>query len=85
MKHWACSRRLEVLESEIPGPEELKAQRHQGFLSKLVVWELRRLRAIIVRTGGDRNKLAPGEVVFLEGLKVKYETEEEIDLRHVSN
>jgi hypothetical protein len=49
------------------------------------VWELRRLRAIIVRTGGDRNKLAPGEVVFLEGLKVKYETEEEIDLRHVSN
>ena len=72
MKPNALSRRLDALESEMPSPEELEARRHMEFLSKCTDEELRRLGVVIERIDGDRDKLTPEEVAFLEGLEARY-------------
>jgi len=79
MKHNALSRRLESLESEMPSPEELEARRHREFLSKCTDGELRRLGVIIQRIDGDRDKLTPEEVAFLEGLEARYGSVQEAE------
>lgn len=72
MKHNALSRRLEALEITMPTLEELDARRHQEFLSKCTEEELRRLVVIIEGIDGDKDKLTPEDIAFLEGLEAKY-------------
>lgn len=72
MKHNALSRRLGALESTMPTLEELEARRQRELLSKCTTDELRRLGVIIERIDGDRSKLTPEDVAFLEGLEAKY-------------
>jgi hypothetical protein len=63
----------------MPSLEELEAQRHQEFLSKCTDEELRQLGVIIERIDGDRDRLTPEEVAFLEELEAKYGSVQEAE------
>ena len=72
LKHDALSRRLEAMERKTPSPEELEARKHQEFLSKFTVDELRHMRAIVERTDWDRDKMTFADIAFLEDLEVRH-------------
>ena len=70
MKLDGLERRVAVLESRLPTPEDVEERRREEFLSKCSDEELHRLIKIT-----EKDELSPEDIVFMEAMEARYEAE----------
>ena len=68
MRHEKLERRVAVLESRLPTPEDEEKRRRDEFLSKCTDDELDQLIKIT-----EKDELSPEDITFLEELEARYE------------
>ena len=68
MRHEKLERRVAVLESRLPTPEDEEKRRRDEFLSKCTDDELDQLIKIT-----EKDELSPEDITFLEDLEARYE------------
>ena len=68
MRHEKLERRVAVLESRLPTPEDEEKRRRDEFLSKCSDDELDQLIKIT-----EKDELSPEDITFLEDLEARYE------------
>ena len=68
MRREKLERRVAVLESRLPTPEDEEKRRRDEFLSKCTDDELDRLIKIT-----EKDELSPEDITFLEDLEARYE------------
>jgi hypothetical protein len=68
MRHEKLERRVAVLESRLPTPEDEEKRRRDEFLSKCSDDELDRLIKIT-----EKDELSSDDITFLEELEARYE------------
>jgi hypothetical protein len=68
MRHEKLERRVAVLESRLPTPEDEEKRRRDEFLSQCTDDELNRLIAIT-----EKDEMSSDDITFLEELEAKYE------------
>ena len=69
MRHEKLERRVAVLESRLPTPEDEEKRRRDEFLSKCSDDELDRLIKIT-----EKDEMSSDDITFLEELEARYET-----------
>ena len=68
MRHEKLERRVAVLESRLPTPEDEEKRRRDEFLSKCSDDELDRLIKIT-----EKDEMSSDDIIFLEELEARYE------------
>ena len=68
MRHEKLERRVAVLESRLPTPEDEEKRRRDEFLSKCSDDELDQLIKIT-----EKDEMSPEDITFLEDLEARYE------------